>query len=69
MENRTREVLFTRLARIDAIARRTGHLARMILYGSFVTSKPEPNDIDVFLVFKTISQSPLPRKGRLASIR
>ena len=49
--NRSREVLFTRLERIREIAKRTGHLARMILYGSFVTAKTEPNDIDVFLVF------------------
>lgn len=50
-QNRTRELMFSRLERIAQIVRRTGHLARMIVYGSFVTSKPEPNDIDIFLVF------------------
>ena len=30
--------------------RSTGHLARLIAYGSFVTEKPELNDVDVFLV-------------------
>ena len=50
-QNRTRELMFTRLERIAKIIRQTGHLARMIVYGSFVTSKPEPNDIDIFLVF------------------
>lgn len=49
--NRTREILYGRLERIARIVRRTGHLARMIVYGSFVTTKPEPNDVDVFLIF------------------
>lgn len=50
-QNRTREIVFGRLERIARIAKRTGHLARMIVYGSFVTTKPEPNDVDVFLIF------------------
>lgn len=50
-QNRTREIIFGRLERIARIARRTGHLARMIVFGSFVTTKPEPNDVDVFLIF------------------
>lgn len=50
-QNRAREVVFGRLERIARIAKRTGHLARMIVYGSFVTTKPEPNDVDVFLIF------------------
>jgi hypothetical protein len=28
-------------------ARATRHLARMIVFGSFVTTKAEPNDVDV----------------------
>ena len=28
----------------------TGHLKRFIVFGSFVTAKLEPNDVDVFLV-------------------
>lgn len=39
-----------RLERIYRIASSTGHLARFVVYGSFVTDKPKPNDIDVFLV-------------------
>ena len=50
-QNRTRELVYSRLERITFIVRQTGHLARMIVFGSFVTSKLEPNDIDVFLVF------------------
>jgi len=39
-----------RLERIYQIAISTGHLARFVVYGSFVTDKPQPDDIDVFLV-------------------
>ena len=39
-----------RLQRIYDIAVGTGHLARFVVYGSFVTNKPQPNDVDVFLV-------------------
>ena len=39
-----------RLERIYQIAISTGHLARFVAYGSFITEKPQPNDIDVFLV-------------------
>jgi hypothetical protein len=41
-----------RLARIDELARSTGHLARLVVFGSFVTDKSEPNDIDVFLLME-----------------
>ena len=44
-------LLFQRLDRIHDIAARTGHLARFVVYGSFVTDKPAPNDVDVFMVF------------------
>ena len=45
-----RRRVFLRLERLYALARATGHLARMIVFGSFVTTKPEPNDVDVFLL-------------------
>lgn len=45
-----RRRVFLRLERIYSIARGTGHLARMILFGSFVTNKADPNDVDVFLL-------------------
>jgi hypothetical protein len=32
------------------LAATTGHVKRFIVFGSFVTAKPEPNDLDVFLV-------------------
>jgi len=39
-----------RLERIYRLVAATGHLARFIVFGSFVTDRPEPNDVDVFLV-------------------
>jgi hypothetical protein len=39
-----------RLARIYSLVFATGHLARFIVFGSFVTAKTEPNDVDIFLV-------------------
>jgi hypothetical protein len=32
------------------LARRTGHLVRFIVFGSYVTAKPDPNDVDVVLI-------------------
>jgi hypothetical protein len=39
-----------RLKRIYLLAAATGHLARFVVFGSFVTDKPQPNDVDIFLV-------------------
>jgi len=39
-----------RLVRVYRLAASTGHLVRFVVYGSFVTDKPQPNDVDVFLV-------------------
>jgi hypothetical protein len=41
-----------RLERIYRIAQSTGQVARFIVFGSFVTSKPEPNDVDVFMLME-----------------
>ncbi len=41
-----------RLERIHAAARATGHLRRFVVFGSFVTAKEEPNDVDVFLIME-----------------
>jgi hypothetical protein len=54
-----RRVVATRLERIFAIARATGHLARFIVFGSFVTAKPDPNDVDVFLLMEDSFDSSL----------
>lgn len=49
-ETHQRRRLFLRLERIVGVARDTGHLSRMVLFGSFVTTKADPNDVDVFLL-------------------
>ncbi len=48
--SRQRMMVAARLDRIYGLAHGTAHLARFIVFGSFVTDKPEPNDVDVFLV-------------------
>ena len=45
-----RRLLALRLERIYRIALETGHLLRFVVFGSFVTDKPEPNDVDVFMI-------------------
>jgi hypothetical protein len=32
------------------LARRTGHLQRLIVFGSYITAKLEPNDVDIILI-------------------
>jgi hypothetical protein len=39
-----------RLIHIYNLAHSTGHVARFIIYGSFVTAKPSPNDVDIFIL-------------------
>lgn len=39
-----------RLSHIFELAQRTGHLQRFVIFGSYVTAKPDPNDVDVVLV-------------------
>jgi hypothetical protein len=45
-----RKAVALRLVRVHRIAHATGHLARFVIFGSFVTSKSEPNDADILLV-------------------
>jgi hypothetical protein len=45
-----RKLVGMRLRRVYELAIATRHVKRFIIFGSFVTSKPEPNDVDVFLV-------------------
>ena len=45
-----RKALALRLARVYRVAQATGHLARFVVFGSFVTGKLDPQDVDVFLV-------------------
>lgn len=41
-----------RLERIHNIASATGKVARFVIFGSFVTDKPEPNDVDIFIIME-----------------
>ena len=45
-----REVCTRRLAHLHERARRTGCLQRFIIFGSYVTAKTNPNDVDVILI-------------------
>jgi hypothetical protein len=47
-----REVVGRRLERIYGFALSTGQLARFVVFGSFVTAKPEPNDVDIFMLME-----------------
>ena len=47
-----RVVCTKRLTHIFELAKSTGFLQRFIIFGSYITSKDEPNDIDVVLVMK-----------------
>ena len=50
--NLRRAVIAERLARIYRLAHATGHLARFIIFGSFITAKSEPRDVDIFLLME-----------------
>ena len=45
-----REWLFGRLQALVALAANTGKLRRVFVWGSFVTTKPLPRDVDVLLI-------------------
>lgn len=45
-----RSLCTRRLLHVHALAQRTGHAQRFIIFGSYVTAKPDPNDVDVVLV-------------------
>src|SRR4051794_15614532 len=47
-----RRIVAQRLTRIYDLAHNTGQVARFIIYGSFVTANPSPNDVDIFLLME-----------------
>lgn len=47
-----RRLVARRLERIYGLARSTGQLARFVVFGSFVTAKLEPNDVDIFMLME-----------------
>src|SRR5207247_1379216 len=48
--SRKRKAVADRLARVYSLVRSSGHLARFVVFGSFITDKAEPNDVDIFMV-------------------
>jgi hypothetical protein len=64
-----------RLSRLHQLAVSTGHVARFVVFGSFITAKAGPNDVDVILLmednFGMVQKKPIsgnstdpPRPGR-----
>jgi hypothetical protein len=47
-----RRAVADRLNRIYQLAVSTGQLARFVVFGSFVTAKAEPNDVDIILLME-----------------
>jgi hypothetical protein len=45
-----RKALALRLDRVHRVAQASGHVARFVIFGSFVTNKADPNDVDIFLL-------------------
>jgi hypothetical protein len=50
--SRERVAVATRLIRIHEVAAKTGQVRRFVVFGSFVTAKAEPKDVDVFLIMQ-----------------
>ena len=51
-ETPQRQLVTLRLKRIYELTHRTGKVERFIIYGSYVTAKPAPNDVDILLVMR-----------------
>jgi hypothetical protein len=54
------------LTLIDELAKGTGQLERMVVYGSYVTAKKAPKDVDVILVMSAsfhADEAPLEARG------
>jgi hypothetical protein len=47
-----RRAVADRLNRLYQLAVSTGQLARIVVFGSFVTAKHEPNDVDIVLLME-----------------
>lgn len=47
-----RRLVGQRLERIYNLAISTGQVARFVVFGSFVTAKPDPGDVDIFMLME-----------------
>ena len=50
--NTQRQAVTKRLIRIYHLAEATGKLERLVIFGSYITAKSEPNDVDIVLVMR-----------------
>ena len=65
-EGGLRGIATRHLVHVYELAQGTGHLQRFIIFGSYVTAKPEPNDVDVVLVMDEafrLAECPLEARG------
>ena len=53
-----RQLVTTRLLRVLKLAEGTGKLERFIIFGSYVTAKPNPNDVDIILIMRDDFREP-----------
>ncbi len=61
-----RQIMARRLEHIYNLVNETGHLARFIIFGSFVSNKSNPGDVDIFLLMEnTFDVSQLSRETAL----
>ena len=61
-----RSLCTRRLLHAYTLAQRTGYLQRFIIFGSYITAKPNPNDVDVILVMDDafrLEDRPIERRG------
>ena len=56
-----RRLIGGRLERIHKLALSTVQVVRFVVFGSFVTAKPDPGDVDVFLLMEDSFDSNLAR--------
>ena len=45
-----RDICTRHLIHVYELAKRTGCLSRLVIFGSYVTAKMEPNDVDIVLI-------------------
>ena len=47
-----RQLVTSKLVRIYELTRHTGKLERFVIFGSYVTAKPAPRDVDIILIMR-----------------
>jgi len=63
-----RGICTRRLSHVYELAQRTGYLQRFIVFGSYVTAEPDPNDVDIILVMDDkfrLEDCPIEARGML----